>query len=81
MRTLPLPGPRTCRARAVTDLGSAGPKAILGFGAPRNCDLFGRLCKKRESIPLLRVVPPEKSILCGADFGSTITLDQGFPTF
>ena len=31
-------------------------------------------------MPLLCVVPPQKSIFCGADFGSTIALDQCFPT-
>jgi len=32
-------------------------------------------------MPLLCAVPPQKSIFCGADFGSTIALDQCFPTF
>jgi len=29
--------------RPGTDLGSAGSQAILVLGAPRKCDLFGRL--------------------------------------
>ena len=33
--------------------------AILIFVAPRKCDLFGRLCEKRESMPLLCVVPTQ----------------------
>jgi len=48
---------------------------MLVFGAPRKCDLFGRLSEKRESMPLLYVVPPEISIFCCANFGSTIALD------
>jgi len=31
----------------------------LSFWAPRKCDLFGRLCEKCESMPLLCVVPPQ----------------------
>ena len=49
----------------------------MGFflgGVPRKCDLFGRLSEKRESMPLLCVVSPQKSIVCCADFGSTIAL-------
>jgi len=57
-----------------------GPYAILFFAAPRRCDLFGRLSEKRESVPLVFVVPPQKSIFCCADFGSTISLDQGLQT-
>jgi len=60
---------------AGTDLGSAGPQAILVLGAPRKCDLFGRLSEKRESMPLLYVGPPEKSVFYCANFGSTIALD------
>jgi len=37
---------------AGTGLGSAGPYAISVFGAPRNCDLLGRLSEKRERMPL-----------------------------
>jgi len=33
------------------------------------------LSEKRENVPLLCVVPPQKSIFCGSDFGSTIALD------
>jgi len=29
---------------------------------------------------LLRVLPPQNFIFCGADFGSTIALDQGYQT-
>ena len=61
--------------RPGTDLGSARLQATLVFGAPRKCDLFGRLSEKRESMPLLCVVSAQKSIFCCADFGSTITLD------
>jgi len=32
-------------------------------------------CLKSVEVPLLRVVPPQKSTFCGADFGSTIALD------
>ena len=45
---------------AGTDLGSSGPEAILVFGAPRRCDIFGRLSQKRERMPLLCAVPPQK---------------------
>jgi len=38
-----------------TNLGSAGPQAILVFGAPCRCDLFGRLSEKRGSVPLVCV--------------------------
>jgi len=38
INTTPLPG---------TDLGIAGPLAILVFGAPGRCDLFSRLSEKR----------------------------------
>jgi len=58
-----------------TDLGSAGPQATLVFGTPRKCVLSGRLSEKRESMPLLCVVSPQKSIFCCAYFGSTIILD------
>jgi len=58
-----------------TDLGSAGPKAILILGAPSRCDLFGRLSEKSESMPLLCVVPPQNYIFCCADFGSTFALN------
>ena len=53
------------------------------FGAPRKCDLFGRLAVKRESMPLLCAVPSQKSIFGCADFGSTIALDlqQKFEPF
>jgi len=63
------------RSYSGTDLGSAGPLAIVVFGVPRKCDLFGRVSKKRESMPLLCVVPRQKSIFCCAEFGSTIALD------
>jgi len=46
-----------------TDLRSAGPQAILVFGVPLKCDLFGRLSEKREIMPLLCVVPSQKSLL------------------
>jgi len=58
-----------------TDLGSAGPKAILILGRPSRCDLFGRLSEKPESMPLLCVVPPQNYIFCCADFGSTSALN------
>jgi len=60
---------------AGTDLGSAGPEAILVLGVSHRCDLFGHLSEKRESMPLLCVVLPQKPIFCCADFGSTIALD------
>jgi len=47
---------------------------MLVFGVPRRCDLFGHLSVKRESTPLL-YVGPQRSIFCGADFGSTTALD------
>jgi len=47
----------------------------LSFGAPSRCDLFGRLSEKRESMPFLCVVPPQKSIFCCAVFGSTFASD------
>jgi len=34
-----------------------GAQAILIFGAPRRCDLFGYLSEKHESMPLLLVIP------------------------
>jgi len=46
------------------------------LGAPRKCDLFGRLSEKRESMPVLCVVHPQKYIFCCADFGSTIAADH-----
>jgi len=46
----------------------------LVLGAPRRCGVFGHLSEKRESMPLLCVVPPQKSVFCCADFGSTIAL-------
>jgi len=58
-----------------TNLGSAGYEATLVLEAPNRCDQFGRLSEKRESMPLLCVVPPQKSIFCCADFGSTFALD------
>jgi len=61
--------------RPGTDLGSAGLKAILVLGAPSRCDLFGCLSEKRERMPLLCVAPPQKSIFCWADFGSTFVLN------
>jgi len=53
-----------------------GALGYLSFWAPRNCDLFGRLCEKRawKYAPLV-CSTPSKSIFCGADFGSTIALD------
>jgi len=33
------------------------------------------LSEKRERMPLLCVVPAQKSIFCGTGFGSTIALD------
>jgi len=44
------------------------------LGAPSRCDLFGRLSEKRESMPLLCVVPL-KNLFCCADFGATFALD------
>jgi len=60
---------------AGTHLGRAGPRAILVLGAPSRCDQFARLSEKRESMPLLCVVPPQKSIFCCAYFGFTFALD------
>jgi len=37
--------------------GERGALGHLSFGAPRKCDTFGRLREKRESMPLLCVVP------------------------
>ena len=45
------------------------------FGGPRRRDLFGHLSEKRESMALLCSGPPQRSIFCGADFGSTTALD------
>ena len=69
-----------------TDLGSAGPQAILVLEALSRCDLFGCFSEKRESMPLLCVVTPQKSIFCCAEFGFTFALDvqqklRVFPTF
>jgi len=47
----------------------------LSFGAPSRCDLFGRLSEKRERMHLLCVAPPQKSIFCCANFGSTNALN------
>jgi len=58
-----------------------GALGHLNFGAPRRRDLFGRLLEKRENMSLLCAVPLQKSIFCCANFGSAITLDQGWPTF
>jgi len=71
--------------KAGMDLGSAGPYAILAFGAPRRCDLFGRLSENTWKYPLLWVAPPQQSIFCGSDFGSGIALNlqqknKDFPT-
>ena len=52
-----------------------GALGNLSFGAPSRCDLFGRLFEKREHMPLLCVVPPQKCIFCCADFGSTFALN------
>jgi len=52
-----------------------GTLGHLSFGVPRRCDLFGHLSEKHESMHLLCVEPPQKSIFCGADFGSTTALD------
>ena len=35
----------------------------LSFWSPRKCNLFGRLFAMLESMPLLCVVPPQKSLL------------------
>jgi len=47
----------------------------LSFRAPSRCDLFGRLSEKHERMPLLYVAPPQKSIFCCANFGSTFALN------
>ena len=63
---------------SVTSRDGFRERAALGrlsFGVLRRCDLFGRLSEKRISMPLLCVGPPQKSIFCCADFGSTIALD------
>ena len=39
-----------------------GILGILVFGAPRRCDLFGRLCVKCARMPFLFGVTPQKSI-------------------
>jgi len=52
-----------------------GALGHLSFWGPTQCDLFDRLSGKRESMPLLCVVRPQKSMFCGSDFGSTIALD------
>ena len=52
-----------------------GALGHLSFGAPRKCDLFGRLSEKHKSMTLSWVVPFQKSIFCGSDIGSTIALD------
>jgi len=52
-----------------------GARGHLSFSAPRRCDLLGSLSEKRESMPILCVVAPQKYIFFGADFGSTIALD------
>ena len=58
-----------------TALESAGPSAILVFGASRRCDQFDRLSQKLESIPLWCEAPPQMYIVCRTDIGSTIALD------
>ena len=40
-----------------------GTLGHLSFRAPSRCDLFGCLSEKRESMPLLCVAPPQKSLL------------------
>jgi len=52
-----------------------GALGFLFFGVPSWHDLFGRLSEKRESMPFVCVVPPQKSIFCCADYGSTIAVD------
>jgi len=52
-----------------------GARGHLSFGAPSRCGLFGRLSEKRERMPLLCVPPPQKSIFCCANFGSTFALN------
>jgi len=68
-------GPEARASRPGTDLGSAGPQAILVLVAPSRCDLFGRLFENRESMPRLCVVSPKKSIFCCTDIGFTCALD------
>jgi len=83
------------RGRALRDILIPGPGvrngfrergAILVFGAPHKCDLLGRLSEKRESMPFLCVVPPQKSIFCCASFWfyncvRSSTEIKAFPTF
>ena len=47
----------------------------LSFWGPRKYDPFDRLSQKRERMPLLCVVPPQKYIFRCTYFGSTIALD------
>jgi len=75
----------TVTPQAGTDLGSAGPLGHLSFWAPRKCGLFSRLCEKRESIPLLCVVPLKIYLLwCRLWFHNCLrssTEIKTFPTF
>jgi len=62
------------------------PRAsVLVFGAPRKSDLFGHLSEKRENMPILCVVLPEKYylLLCRLWFYNCVgssTEIKAFPT-
>ena len=45
------------------------------FGGPKQVWPVSPLSEKRESMPLLCVVPPQKSSFCCAGFGSAIAFD------
>ena len=47
----------------------------LGFRATYRCDQCGYLSEKRESVPLVCAVPPQKYIFCCVNFCSTTALD------
>ena len=65
-----------CKDMSRDGFRKRGALGHLTLEAPRRCDLFGRLSEKRESMPVLCVVPPQKSIFCCADFGAVIGLDD-----
>jgi len=60
-----------------------GALGRLSFWGPMQVLSVWLFVWKRESMPVLCVVPPQQSIFCGADFGSTIAVDlqQKLKTF
>jgi len=49
----------------------SGALGHLSVEAPSKCDPFGRLTENREGMPLLCSEPPQKSVFCCANIGST----------